>query len=41
MNDPDLFIAITSWNSALFLPHRLQSLRRTTGFRPCAHLRSG
>ena len=26
----DLFVGITSWNSALFLPHCLDSLRRTT-----------
>jgi glycosyltransferase involved in cell wall biosynthesis len=31
MNDPDLYVGITSWNSALFLPHCLDSLRRTTG----------
>lgn len=27
----DLFVGITSWNSALFLPHCLDSLQRTTG----------
>jgi hypothetical protein len=26
----DLFVGITSWNSGLFLPHCLESLRRTT-----------
>jgi glycosyltransferase involved in cell wall biosynthesis len=30
MAKPDLFVGITSWNSALFLPHCLASLRRTT-----------
>ena len=28
---PDLFIGITSWNSALFLPHCLEAIRATTG----------
>ncbi len=27
---PDLFIGITSWNSALFLPHCLEAIRATT-----------
>jgi glycosyltransferase involved in cell wall biosynthesis len=31
MNDPDLYVGITSLNSVLFLPHCLDSLRRTTG----------
>lgn len=30
MTQPDLFVGITSWNSELFLPHCLESLRRTT-----------
>ena len=32
---PDLFVGITSWNSTLFLPHCLDSLRRT-----CAGIRT-
>ncbi|MGZ5474299.1 MAG: glycosyltransferase [Thermoanaerobaculia bacterium] len=27
----DLFVGVTTWNSELFLPHCLQSIRRTTG----------
>lgn len=30
MTIPDLYVGITSWNSELFLPHCLDSLRRTT-----------
>ena len=30
MRTTDLFIGITSWNSELFLPHCLESIRRTT-----------
>jgi glycosyltransferase involved in cell wall biosynthesis len=30
MAKDDLFVGITSWNSALFLPHCLDALRRTT-----------
>lgn len=30
MKHPDLYVGITSWNSSLFLPHCLESLRRTT-----------
>lgn len=30
MAKADLFVGITSWNSALFLPHCLDALRRTT-----------
>ena len=27
----DLFVGVTTWNSELFLPHCLESIRRTTG----------
>jgi glycosyltransferase involved in cell wall biosynthesis len=27
---PDLFVGVTTWNSAAFLPHSLAALRRNT-----------